>query len=86
LAKIDSRELGELREEVGGEVFRVVVQLEGSSGLGQVEMVRTKAEVRLRASKAATLPVGVAIDATSGIVRGDASRFREKSGAGISFG
>jgi hypothetical protein len=72
-----------LGEEVGGEVFRVVVQLQGSGRIGQAEMVRTKAEVRLRASDAATLPVGVAIDAPSGIVDGNASRFREKGGAGI---
>jgi hypothetical protein len=40
LAEIDSgRELGELREEVGGEVFRIVVHLQGSGGFGQAEMV-----------------------------------------------
>jgi len=56
LAEIDSRrEFGELREEVGGKVFRIVVQLEGSGGFGQAEMVRTEAEVRLRASEAATI-------------------------------
>src|SRR5437879_9578726 len=61
LAEIDSRrDLGELREEVGGKVFRIVVQLQGSGGYGQAEMVRTKDEVRLRASKAATISVGVA--------------------------
>jgi hypothetical protein len=86
LAKIDwRRKLGELGEEVGRKVFRVVVQLEGSRGFGQAELVRTQAEVRLRAGEAATLPVGVAIEATSGIVEGDASRFRENGGAGISF-
>ena len=46
-------------------------------------MVRTKAEVRLRASEAATLPVGKAINATSGIVKRDVGRLREKRGAGI---
>ena len=62
LAEIDSgRDLGELREEVGGEVFRIVVQLQGSGGFGQAEMVRTESEARLRASEAATLAVGVAI-------------------------
>ncbi len=87
LAEIDGgRELGELGEEVGGEVFRIVVQLQGSGGFGHAEMARTKAEVRLRASEAATLPVGVAIQATSGIVEGDASRFRENGGAGIVLG
>ena len=87
LAEIDSRrDLGELREEVGGKVFRIVVQLEGSGGLGQVEMVRTKAKVRLRASEAATLPIGVAIYATSVIVEGNAGRFWEKRGTGILFG
>src|SRR6266849_4740803 len=78
LAEIDSRrEFGELREEVGREVFGVVVQLQGSGGFGQAEMVRTKAEVRLRASEAATLAVGVAIEATGGLVEGNAGRFRE---------
>jgi hypothetical protein len=87
LPEIDSgRELGEVGEEVGGEVFRIVVQLQGSSGFGQAEMVRTKAEVRLRASEAATLAVGEAIQATSGIVEGDAGRFRENGDAGILFG
>ncbi len=66
LAEIDGRrEFGELGEEVGGEVFRIVIQLEGSGGFGQAEMVRTEAEVRLRASEAATLAVGVAIETTS---------------------
>jgi hypothetical protein len=65
LAEVDSRrELGELRKEIRGEVFRVVIQLQGSGGFGEAEMVRTKAEVRLRASEAATLPVGEAIQAT----------------------
>ena len=87
LAEIDSgRELGELREEVGREVFGVVVQLQGSGGFGQTEMVRTKAEVRLRASEAATLAVGVAIEATGGIVEGNAGRFREGRDAGIFLG
>jgi hypothetical protein len=87
LAEIDwGRKLGELREEVGREVFRVVVQLEGSGGFSQREMVRTKAEVRLRASEAATLPVGVAIEATSGIAEGDVGRFRKNGDVGISFG
>ncbi len=87
LAEIDGgRELGELGEKVGGEVFRVVVQLQGSSGFGQAEMVRTKAEARLRAGEAATLAVGVAIQATGGIVEGDAGRFLEKGGAGIFLG
>ncbi len=87
MAEIDGgRELGELGEEVGGEVFGIVVQLQGSGGFGHAEMVRTKTEVRLRASEAATLPVGVAIQATSGIVEGDASRFRENGGAGIVLG
>src|SRR5437899_9075340 len=87
LAEIDSgREFRKLREEIGGEVFRIVVQLEGSGGLGQVEMVRTKAKVRLRASEAATLPIGVAIYATSVIVEGNAGRFWEKRGTGILFG
>jgi hypothetical protein len=84
LAEIDrGRELGELREEVGGEIFRVVVQLQGSGGFGQAEMVRTKAEMRLRAREATTLPVGKAINATSGIVKRDVGRLREKRGAGI---
>jgi hypothetical protein len=87
LAEIDGgRKLGEMREEVGGQVFCVVVQLEGSGGFGQTEMVRTKAKVRLRASEAATLSVGVAIEAASGIVKGDGGRFRENGDAGISFG
>src|SRR5437879_13885639 len=61
LAEINSRrDLGELREEVGGKVFRIVIQLEGSGGFGQAEMVSTEAEVRLRASEAATLTDGVA--------------------------
>ena len=39
LAEIDGgRELGELGEEVGGEVFRIVVQLQGSGGFGQAEI------------------------------------------------
>ena len=84
LAHIDSGgELGECREEVGREVFRVVVQLQGSGRFGQAEMVRTEAEVRLRASEAATLTVGVAIQATNGIVEGDLGRFRENGDAGI---
>ncbi len=87
LAEIDSgRELGELREEVGREVFGVVVQLQGSGGFGQTGMVRAKAEVRLRASEAATLAVGVAIQATGGIVERDASQFRENGDAGIFLG
>jgi len=87
LAEIDGgRELGELGEEVGGEVFRIVVQLQGSGGFGHAEMVRTKAEVRLRASEAATLPVGVAIQATSGIVEGNAGRLRENGDDGIFLG
>jgi len=84
LAEIDrGRELGELGEEVGGEIFRVVVQLKGSGGFGQAKMVRTKAEMRLRAREAATLAVGEAINATSGIVKRDVGRLREKRGAGI---
>ena len=85
MAEIDSRrEFGELREEVGGKVFRIVVQLQGSGGFGQAEMVRTEAEVRLRASEAATLTVGVAILATVGIIEGDdRGRFRENRGAGV---
>jgi len=87
LAEINSgRELGELREEVGREVFGIVIQLQGSGGFGQTEMVRTKAEVRLRASEAATLAVGEAIEAASGIVERDASQFRENGDAGIFFG
>src|SRR5713226_8137659 len=39
LAEIDSRrEFGELREEVRGEIFRIVIQLEGSGGFGQAEI------------------------------------------------
>ena len=50
LAEIDrGGDLRELWEEVGGEVFRIVIQLQGSSGFGEAEMARTKAEVRLRA-------------------------------------
>src|SRR5712671_7349824 len=87
LAEIDSgRELGEVGEEVGGEVFRIVIQLQGSGGFGEAEMVRTKAEVRLRASEAATLPIGVAIEATSGIVQGNAGRLRENGDAGVFLG
>jgi hypothetical protein len=87
LPEIDSgRELGEVGEEVGGEVFRIVVQLQGSSGLGQAEMVRTKAEVRLQASEAATLAVGEAIQATSGIVQGNAGRLRENGDAEVFLG
>ena len=42
LAEIDSgREFGKLGEEVGRKVFRVIVQLQGSGGLGQTEVVRT---------------------------------------------
>jgi len=77
LTEIDSgRELREVGEEVGGEVFRIVIQLQGSGRFGQAEMVRTKAEVRLRASEAATLPIGEAVQAASGIVEGDGSQFR----------
>ena len=84
LAEIDrGREFGEIGEEIGGEVIRVVVQLQGSGGFGQAEMVRTESEVRLRAREAATLPVGKAINATSGIVKRDVGRLREKRGAGI---
>ncbi len=87
LAEIDSRgEFGELREEVGGKVFRIVVQLEGSGGFGQAEMVRTEAEVRLRASEAETLNVGVAIQAASGIIEGNAGRLRENGDAGVFLG
>ena len=87
LAEIDSgRELGEVGEEVGREVFGIVIQLQGSDGFGQAEMVRTKVEVRLRASEAATLAVGVAIQATGGIVERDASQFRENGDAGIFLG
>ena len=87
LAEIDSgREFGELGEEVGGEVFRIVVQLQGSGGFGQAEMVRTEAEVRLRASEAETLNVGVAIQAASGIIEGNAGRLRENGDAGVFLG
>ena len=87
LAEIDGRrDLGELGEQVGGEVFRIVIQLQGSGGFGQAEMVRTEAEVRLRASKAATLAVGVAIETTRGIVQGNAGRFRESRDAGVFLG
>src|SRR5216684_2992131 len=87
LAEIDSGgKFGELREEVGGEIFRIVVQIQGSGGFGQAEMVRAEAEVRLRASEAATLAVGVAIEATGGIVEGNAGRFREGRDAGIFLG
>jgi len=71
-----------LREEVGGKVFRIVIQLEGSGGFGQAEMVRTEAEVRLRA----TLTVGVAIETTGAIVERDAGRFRENGDAGVFLG
>ena len=87
LAEIDGRrEFGELGEEVGGEVFRIVIQLEGSGWFGQAEMVRTEAEVRLRASEAATLAVGVAIKTTSGIVQGNAGRLRENGDTGVFLG
>jgi hypothetical protein len=87
LAEIDGgRELGELGEEVGREVFGIVVQLQGGGGFGQVEMVGTEAEMRLRASEAATLAIGEAIQAASGIVEGNAGRFRENGEAGIFFG
>ncbi len=87
LAEINrGRELGELREEIGGEVFRIVIQLQGSGGFGQAEMVRAEAEVRLRASEAATLAVGVTIEATGGIVQGNAGRFRENGDAGVFLG
>jgi hypothetical protein len=87
LAEINrGRELGELGEEVGREVFGIVVQLQGSGGLGKAEMVRTEAEVMLRASEVATLPIGEAIQATGGIIEGDAGRFRENSDAGICLG
>ena len=87
LAETNSRrEFGELREEVGGKVFRIVVQLEGSGGFGQAEMVRTEAEVRLRASEAETLTVGVAIQAASGIIEGNAGRLRENGDAGVFLG
>ncbi len=87
LAEIDGgRELGEVGEEVGREVFGIVVQLQGSGGFGEAEMVRTKAEVRLRASEAATLPIGVAIEASSGIVQGNAGRLRENGDAGVFLG
>ena len=87
LAEIDSRrEFGELGEEVGGEIFRIVVQLQGSGGFGQTEMMRTEAEVRLRASEAATLSVGVAIETTGGIVQRNAGRFRKGGDAGFILG
>src|SRR6266478_4748962 len=87
LAEIDGgRELGEVGEEVGREVFGIVVQLQGSGGFGEAEMVRAKAEMRLRASEAATLPIGEAKQAASGIVEGDASQFRENGDAGTFFG
>jgi hypothetical protein len=87
LAEIDSGgKFGELREEVGGEIFRIVVQIQGSGGFGQAEMVRAEAEVRLRASEAATLAVGVAIETTSGIVERDAGRLRENGDAGVFVG
>jgi len=48
LAESDSgREFGELGEEVGGEIFRIVVQLQGSGGL-----VRLKGEDRGRSEVA----------------------------------
>src|SRR5260370_30561302 len=48
LAEINSgRELGELREEVGREVFGIVIQLQGSGGVGQNEKVRGKDERRV---------------------------------------
>jgi hypothetical protein len=87
LAEIDSRgEFGELREEIGGKVFRIVIQLQGSGGFGQAEMVRTEAEVRLRASEAAALAVGVAIETTGGIVERNAGRLRENGDAGVFLG
>src|SRR5467141_2468597 len=87
LARIDSGgELGEFGEEVGRKVFRVVIQLQGSGGFGQAEMVRAEAEVRLRASEAATLAVGVTIEATCGIVQGKAGQFRENGDAGVFLG
>jgi hypothetical protein len=88
LAEIEGRrEFRELREEVAGEVFGIVVQLEVSGGLGQAEMMRTEAEIRLRAGEAATLAVGVAIEATGGIVEGDGVRFRESvDDAGVFLG
>jgi len=75
-----------LREEVGGKVFRIVVQPQGSGGLGQAEMVRTKAEMRLRASEAATLAIGVTVETTRGIVAGNAGRFRKNGDDGILCG
>jgi hypothetical protein len=87
LAEINRRrELGELGEEIGGKVFRIVIELQGSGGLGQAEMVRAKAEVRLRASEAATLAVGEAIETTGGIVQGNVGRFRENGDAGVFLG
>jgi len=58
-------ELGEFREEVGGEVFRVVVDGYRNGGgdvcLGVAE---AKAGVRWKAGKAAALAVGIKIGAT----------------------
>jgi hypothetical protein len=75
-----------LWEEVGREIFRIVIELQGSGGFGQAEMVRAEAEMGLRASEAATLPVGETIRAASGIVEGDAGRFGESGEAGIFLG
>jgi hypothetical protein len=49
-------------------------------------MVRAKAEVRLRASEAATLAVGEAIETTGGIVQGNVGRFRKNGDAVVFMG
>jgi hypothetical protein len=56
------RELGEFGEKIGGEIFRVVVNVHWYGGAGVwLRMTEAKARVSLRARKAATLAVGIEI-------------------------
>jgi len=76
-------ELGEFREEVGGEVFRVVVDGHRNGGgdvcLGVAE---AKARVRWQAGKAAALAVGIEIGTTgSSGFRRDYDRIGDGAGA-----
>ena len=79
-------ELGELRQEFGGELERITWSLLAGSLCGaQTEMVRTKTKLRFRAGKTAALAIGVAMLAAGGIA------FRGERGAvsgemGISLG
>jgi hypothetical protein len=77
------REFGEFGEEIGGEVFRVVMNVHGWGGSGVcLGVAETRARVSRQAGEAAALAVGIEIRTARRIgFRRDGYRIGDKGGA-----